>query len=326
MKVYSFQNSDNELLKASSGGAFFAIASSFDSIFNSPVFFGATFDESLNVIHKYVTSLEHARIFQGSKYVRSDTQKCYESVKEFLLEDRAVLFSGTPCQIAGLNKFLDKNKTSTEKLLAVDIICHGVPRKDIYIDYINWISKRHRAKPVSLCFRDKRGKWEDYCVSIDLDNGERLFNTYELRTYMRLFFSKVIISKGCFKCPYSNLNRVSDITIGDFWGIDDVIEGYKKKKGVSLVLVNTDKGQRVFDLLPKDEFKIFEITNDKYLDYQHNLKSPSESPKNYDVFNDDYKKLGFETVIRKYNYFSVYGHVRNICRRTINYIESVKDN
>jgi coenzyme F420-reducing hydrogenase beta subunit len=122
----------------------------------------------------------------------------------------------------------------------------------------------------------------------------------------------VILSKGCFNCPFSNLNRVSDITIGDFWGIDDVVEGYKKKKGVSLVLVNTDKGQRIFDLLPKDDYKIFEIKDDKYLGYQHNLKSPSECPENYDVFNNDYKNLGYEGTIRKYNYYSAYGRIRNI--------------
>ena len=121
MKVYSFQNSDEELLKASSGGAFYAIASSYNSIINSPGFFGSAFDESFNVVHKYVTSLEHARIFQGSKYVRSDIQKCYEEVKEFLLEDRGVLFSGTPCQIAGLVKYLKNNKISTEKLLTIQV-------------------------------------------------------------------------------------------------------------------------------------------------------------------------------------------------------------
>ena len=320
MKVYSFQNSDDELLKASSGGAFYAIASSFDSISSSPAFFGAAYDGELNVIHTYVTSLEQARIFQGSKYVKSDIKEIYNSVKGFLLEGKSVLFSGTPCQIFGLQKYLENNSIPTDSLLTVDIICHGVPQKNIYRDYLEWIHKRHNSKPVKISFRDKRGKWEDYCISVELENGKKLFNTYELRTYMRLFFSSVIISKGCFKCPYSNLNRVSDITIGDFWGIDEVVFEYKKKRGVSLVLVNTEKGQRVFDLLPKGEYKIFEVMNDKYLKFQHNLKSPTGYPNNYVDFNEDYKKLGFERTIKKYNYYSFYGFFRSIGRRVLDRI------
>lgn len=326
MTTYAFKNTKSEQKRASSGGAFNAFVRTFMAVSSNPVIIGAAFSEENEVQHECAFTLDEAEKFNGSKYVKSNISGIYARVGELLQRNYDVLFSGTPCQINGLRKYLQKQSIGYERLVLIDIICHGTPSEKVFDDYKKWIEKKYNKKIKSIRFRDKRGGWKDYSMSIIFDDGTELFDTYDVRTYMRLFFSCVITNKGCFSCPFANTNRVSDLTLGDFWGISKIIPEIDIEDGVSLIIANTLKGNRLIEQLKEHydkhgfDYMLKKYDGDEFLKYQWNLNQPSIMPNNYETFNTYYKANGFEDTIKKYNYNSFVGRARYIagkCKRII---------
>lgn len=252
-------------LASSSGGVFWAIAEVV--IKRKGVVFGARFDDNWSVIHDCTETLDGLASFQGSKYVQSIIGDCYKRVKSYLDQGRMVLFSGTPCQTAGLNLFLRKHYSN---LITVDLICHGVPSPKIWKDYLNEKvgHQRNRTRtntlvPIqeenirieSISFRDKAKGWKKYSFALAFSKTQKDGKTVlylshlplNKNLYLRGFLANLYLRPCCYNCPSKSGKSGADITLANFWNVHRVIEGFDDNKGTSLVIINSENGSDLID-------------------------------------------------------------------------------
>lgn len=249
----SWTNDDEIRLKSSSGGVFTAIADFI--IKQGGVVFGAAFNESFNAVeHIGVQDAAGLKKLRGSKYIQSNTSGAYKKAVELAKNGRKVLFSGTPCQIASLRTFL-KDDEIAEKIITCEVVCHGVPSQSVFQNYLNCLEQKYKSKTASYNFRDKRLGWDNYKYGIEIvfSNKKRYFKSNKKEPFMRGYLKNIFLRKSCYNCEFSSLPRAADITLGDFWGIGE--SGCKSvgkqdlKKGVSAVLLNTEKGLDLFRMV-----------------------------------------------------------------------------
>ena len=253
--VYAAKNPSDEIRKqSSSGGIFYILAKHILSV--GGVVFGARFDDSFQVIHDYAETEESAKRFIGSKYVQSDIGNTYKLAENFLKQNRNVLFTGTPCQIAGLKHYLKKDY---KHLICADVVCHGVPSPAIWSEYLAYCKEQLRNRHnqdieiIHVNFRSKIDSWEKYAFSIQY----KLCATAEIRefvdydsAYMKAFGANIICRPSCFHCKAKGFCSGSDITLGDYWGIKEIMPDFVDKLGVSLTTCNTNKGIELINNLP----------------------------------------------------------------------------
>ena len=245
LAIFAAKNKDEKTrLASSSGGAFSLLAEYTES--QGGVIYGAAFDETMRVCHKRAEKREEWEAFRTSKYVQSDIGDCYTRVKQDLANGRKVLFTGTPCQVEGLNRFLDK--TNTENLLTCDVICHGAPSPLIWREWLGLI-EHSKGKVFSVNFREKeRTGWHKSSLTVSGENGKVLLSgNHGENSFSLMYFRHLIIRPACHQCHYDSFHRPGDITIGDYWGIERQFPDYDDDKGVSLVFCNSEKGQRVWN-------------------------------------------------------------------------------
>ncbi len=252
--VYAAMAKDDALrLESSSGGVFSLLAN--DTLAKGGVVFGAAFDHNdWHVYHRVVEAQEDLKELRGSKYVQSDVDDCYRQVKTYLTEGRSVLFTGTPCQIAGLSKFFALQKgTPLDNLLLVDVVCHAVPSPLVWKKYLeNRLATAYNGRAGGLkeirriSSRRKNCGWKRYSLSLGFANDKEYLTVFNDDSFMRGFLAELYNRPSCHNCPSKNLRSGSDITIGDFWGVSSHIPEMDDDKGTSLVLVNTEKGVQSF--------------------------------------------------------------------------------
>lgn len=290
---FAVRHLDQTVLKTSrSGGAFYALAQAFIDEYEGDVW-GAAFDSKLEVIHRKVTKIQDLQFLQGSKYVQSDLGNAFEDVYEDLKKGKAVMFSGTACQIAGLLSYLGKMRCDTSKLLTCDIVCQGVPSPALYRDYRRYLEEKHGAELSEFNFRDSsRIGWEGHEESFKFSNSEKKYFSRQYANYYYYY-----MRESCFNCKYAGLHRPADLTLADFWGVREKHPEFYDKDGNSLVLINTGKGISFFELI-----KSLALTKQvKVADcLQPRLMSPSKKPENYEDFWEEYSSLGAEYCIQKY--------------------------
>lgn len=245
--VFAVINTDEKIrLQSSSGGVFTLIAEKV--IDKGGVVFGARFNENWEVVHDYTETKEGLSYFRGSKYVQSNLGEAFNQAKSFLDAGRKVMFTGTPCQIAGLKNFLRK---SYDNLLAVDVICHGVPSPTVWKGYLNQSVKNiYKNQPLSkgtlklkdviqnINFRSKENGWKNYHVAIEYKKGERESTPFYQNMYMNAFLSDFSLRPSCFACPAKLDNMQGDITLADCWGIDKLKPEIDDDKGCGLMLIH----------------------------------------------------------------------------------------
>ena len=251
-KPYSYgARTYNEELRAksSSGGMFTVIATTI--IEKGGVVFGARFLDDWSVAHDYTDNLDGLSLFRGSKYVQSRIGEAYTLVKKFLDEERIVLFTGTPCQVSGLNHFLGKK---CDNLYTMDIVCHSVPSPKVWRLYLDDIKKNTSISYIT--FREKLNYgWKNYGLNIEAKNeeGETIILEKgghlgkEANIYMRGFLSNLTTRPSCFSCPARNYTSGSDLMIADFWHLDKYHPDWDDNRGMSVVLTITEKGRKLFD-------------------------------------------------------------------------------
>jgi coenzyme F420-reducing hydrogenase beta subunit len=290
--AYAARHKDmSEIMKSRSGAVFVAIS---DYILEKGgVVYGAGYKDHFRIAHKRATTKEERDEFRGSKYVQSDLTGVFKQVKEDLKQGLTVLFSGTPCQTSGLSSFI--GKSLRKNLLLVDIVCHGVPGPYIWRDYLTYIEKKHGSHVVKVNFRDKeRAGWKAHVESFELSNGDVLMKD----SYTYLFYKHIMFRHSCGLCHFTNLKRPSDITLADFWGWEKNAPNMNNDdKGVSLLLINTDKGNRIFKEI---QANVYAVEMDIYNCLQPNLKLPSAINLNRMSFEQSYVKHGFEFVMKRY--------------------------
>lgn len=297
-----------ELMKSRSGALFSGLS---DVILSqNGTIYGAAFDSCFRVKHIRATTQEDRDLMRGSKYVQSDITGIFALVKQDLENGFPVLFSGTPCQTASLDAFLKYHRVDDSKLLKVDIVCHGVPAPNVWRDYIVHIEKRYKDRIIKANFRDKKNYgWASSQETFLLEKRGLITK----RTFTDLFYKNIMLRPVCSECRYSNLNRTSDITLGDFWGWEnDVPDMNKDDKGISLVLVNSPKGMSFISRI-KGEYDIRTLENLTYI--QPNLKAPSVFDPNWKQFEAEFSGRGFEYVAKKYGDLGVNYLAKRFCQK-----------
>ena len=221
---------------SSSGGVFPYLAA--DVVKDGGVVFGSVIREDMTVAHVPVDTTEGIGMLRGSKYVQSDMGGVLEDVKTCLDAGRRVLFSGTPCQIAGLKSFLGKEY---DTLLSVEVACHGVPGPGLWEKYIEALENRYGAKIRKVTFRDKSRSWMHYDFTVVTETS-RFSVPYTKDPYMSLFVQDLTLRPSCYSCPARNGRSGSDLCLADLWTVADLSKEMNDDKGASLALVYTDKG------------------------------------------------------------------------------------
>lgn len=315
--VAHYSNNDDIWYKSSSGGVFTAIV---DYVLeNKGVVFGAAYNDRWEVEHKQATTEEEAIAFRGSKYVQSRLNNTFKLIKRYLQEDLLVLFSGTPCQVAGLKEYLRKDYNN---LLTVDLLCHCVPSPRIFRDYIKYIQTKYSKKISQINMKDKTLGWDKFQTPrIYFDDGSSLFNIDDTKLWEAIFYSHIAVRPSCYECKFSNLNRVGDITIGDYWGVEKFHPEYNVPQGASIVLLNNKKGQDAFACFSKS--LAFEKTDPIKALPSSLVYSVKPHPKR-NQFWIDYERKSFKRIISKYFGMGFYGKLKfftlNIFIKTINKI------
>ena len=291
-EVFAAWNKDEKIRKESSSGGIFSLLAE-NTLNNNGIVIGAMFNENNVVEHNFVNNIKDLYKLRGSKYVQSSTNGMYSLTKKYLEEGKEVLYSGTPCQIEGLYKFLNKKY---ENLITCGIVCHSVPSPQIFSDYLKYLESKYKSKAKNIFFRKKTKGWRNSNFCVEFENK----NIFEESIYKNYFFqgfgSCLYSRRSCYSCKYK-LN--SDIIIGDFWGIELSKPEIDDNKGISLVVSTSEKGKKILKKIEnKSEYFISNLEN--AILKNPNILSPSYKNSARKDFYSDYNRLGFEGIINKY--------------------------
>ncbi len=256
--TYAAKNKNENIRKCSSSGGIFSLLAQY-VLSQKGIVFGACFDENWEVVHDYTETLDGIAAFRGSKYVQSKVENSFIKTEQFLQSGRIVLFSGTPCQVAGLKLFLQREY---ENLLTVDFVCHGVPSPKVWRMYLQELIKSKKFKKtadnfslneiINIEFRNKSLGWKRYNFHINVQNTKKniLFSEpSDENIFMKGFLNDLYLRPSCYACPSKCFKSGSDITIGDYWGIEHILPQFDDDKGVSLVMINTNKALEIYQNL-----------------------------------------------------------------------------
>lgn len=236
--------------QSSSGGVFGILANMY--IKEQAVIYGAAFDDNWNVCHIRADKKDELKSLYTSKYVQSDIGNTFRQVKCDLDNGKKVLFAGTPCQVAGLKTYLQKDYLN---LLTVDFICHGVPSPLVWQRYIDELEQNLNSKITEISFRDKKDGWKNFNFKLITDNGNVFYEKHGDNIYIKGFLKDLYLRPSCYDCKFKTLKRESDITLADFWGIEKIIPDMNIDKGVSLCWPSSKKGKRALaDVLKQTDY------------------------------------------------------------------------
>ena len=293
LKILAVKHRNVAIRSESQSGGLFTLLS--DPILErGGVVYGAGFRPDFSVAHQRAETREARDLLRGSKYVQSDLGNVFQSVRNDLRDGREVLFSGTPCQAAGLRSFLEVSKTDMSRLLLCDLVCHGTPSPMVWRDYLAWCEKRAGQKIKSVCFRDsQRFGWHSHVETLVFEGG----NIHSDRIYTTLFYQHVMHRPSCHACPYETPRRSSDVTMGDFWGIERSHPDFADNIGVSLALVHSEKGLQAM-ASAAERMEIVESNFDECS--QPTLCEPVKAALRRKYFWNDFKKVEFNFMFQKY--------------------------
>lgn len=293
--VYAVKNkNENTRATSSSGGMFFELAS--EIINEGGVVFGCAMNKELVAEHIAVYDIAGLEALKSSKYVQSDVKDTYEQTKKLLENGKKVLYSGTPCQIAGLKNYLNKEY---EKLILVDVLCHGVPSPGVLKDYLEILKEKYGSKPISINFRSKEKSWKRLYIDVRFKDGQRYFTFCGYDRYLSMFLNNMSLRPSCYDCKFTTMYRQGDITLGDFWGIGEKYPKRDDDKGISLVITNTDKGSRLFERIG-NRLNFFESNIDLAAAGQRTLSAPIKKNPLRDDFYNTYAEKGIEAALNKF--------------------------
>lgn len=269
---------DGIRLSSSSGGAFYCFAEVI--IENNGIVCAAAFDEDyMAVKHVCVETKNELEILKGSKYLQSDISKMFTVIEKYLNMNRRVLFVGTPCEVAAIKKYFVGNMNL---LTTIDIICHGVPSELVWMKYLESVHKGRSVSSVSM--RDKKYGWKNFAMKVSYSNYPQYIKSLAFDLYLRGFLENLYLRKSCYDCHFKSIERVGDITIGDYWGKE-----LYDHKGISLIGINTNKGASLFKCA-KDRFFYEECDWENAI--SKNIAATQSAKKNLNrsVFFDELRK------------------------------------
>lgn len=293
--AYAAYHKKEEIRMDSSSGGLFSLLAE-HVIRQGGVVFGACFDERFRVVHQYAECAEELEKFRGSKYVQSKIGNSFQKAKEFLTDGRIVLFTGTPCQIGGLKAYLQREY---ENLICQDIICHGVPSPKVWDRYLTYRETIAGSAAQKITFRGKTKGWKRFSVSFLYKNGCRYEKTLDRDLMMTAFLKNVCLRPSCYHCSFKKIERESDITLADFWGIQDLLPEMDDDKGISLLILNSPKGKALFEAV-KDGMEYRLIDLQEALKYNPAMTQSVPWNAKRDGFLNDIDKISFDKLVKRY--------------------------
>lgn len=292
-EVFIGRNKDIDIRLNSRSGAIF-VAISDVILKENGVVYGCVLDNENQILHIRAEDKNKRNEMCKSKYAQSNIIGIIDDVITDLKKGRKVLFTGTGCQVQAILDYAKEFKDiDLNNLYTVDFVCHGVVSPLIFEEYINWLGEKYNAKIESFNFRDKSIMgWEEHFESFIVKGKKKFKNIYR-----NIFYTNLCLRPSCYNCKYTTVNRESDITISDAWGIQKACPELHDNKGASTIIIHNTKGKKLFEEFKKDcdiaEVKIEDIL-------QNNLHTPSKCNGNRDEFWNDYKKYGFSFLVKKY--------------------------
>lgn len=297
-RVYAIKAREDKIQKCSSSGGAFILLSNY--VFSQ----GGAVACS---VYDYSTHMMKFKLLQnevernqavGSKYIQSNPNKIYQECYQWLIDNpgKELMFVGMGCQAAAFQLFAEK-KAIRNRVIIVDIVCHGVPSPVMWKEYVQYLEKKHKGTISSLSFKDKRNGWSRPTAVVKI-NEKEIF----LRNYIRIFNSGVALRPSCYSCPYTCINRNTDITIGDYWGIENTHPEFMSELGVSLFMTHSELGNKLFEKIASD---VDWIETDQNECRQPQLHHPSEISPYRNLFWEEYKTKGVKYVMHKYGDLSL---------------------
>ena len=282
-----FNNDKESLINMASSGSIFELVADYVLDLGGIVV-GAAFENN-KLKHIAIEEKKDLVSLKGSKYVQSDLNNIFK----YNINDRKILFVGTPCQVAGLKSIVRSNN-----LICVDIVCHGVPTPKLFDKYIKYLEDKNNSSVVNYNFRDKKTGWDTYSNTIVYkDKSES--QIYYKNDYMKLFLSNIALRESCYDCNFKLGNKYSDITLGDFWGVKNIYPEMYNKNGVSAIIINTLLGREVFNsILSNVTYKKCNL--DDILKCNSSLEKSCCLPKNRKDFFEDLNNVSFDVLSKKY--------------------------
>lgn len=288
--TYACYNKDDEVRILSSSGAIFSLLASNIFKYNGVVYGVAMSEDCYTAEFVVATNNSELEKIRGSKYLQAKVGDTYKAVKRDLCVGKLVLFTGTGCQINGLKNFLGQDY---DNLICVDVICHGVPSPALWKKYVAYQEKKYKTKLESINFRCKDKSWSEFGIK-----ENQLYISKDKDAYMQMFLRDYCLRPSCYECV-AKKNKMADISIADFWGIDNIAPEMNDNKGTSLVLVRTQKGKRIFEEI-QDEMYV------KIVKYEEGVRSnPAEyksavRPAERNKFFEEMRNIDFESLKKKY--------------------------
>lgn len=294
--MYACINRDENIVKKStSGGAFSAILEAFcDRNF---IVYGANLDKEMNVRHIYIDNLKDIDKLRGAKYVQSVIGDSFIKVEKFLKNDKKVVFSGTPCQVAGLKSFLRKEY---DNLLTIDLLCHGVPSTFVFKEYKEYMERLFKGKIIDIQFRDKENKkWDKHKVTLKFNNGKVYSKRGLDDAFEKGFYEGIFNRPSCHKCPFASVPRQGDFTLGDFWGIDCIKPSLYDNGGTSLLLINSKKAECLTEKL-NNYLTLTQVSFNKAIEFNKNLVTHTLYNPKREEFMEYFINNEFDNVVKRY--------------------------
>ena len=303
--AYAVRHKDDREVAGSTSGAVFVSLS--DHILEKGgVVYGAAFDEGFRVMHKRAVTSDARDEMRRSKYVQSDMGDVFRQVRKDLKDGMTVLFSGTPCQTAGLRSYI--GPMLSQNLYLVDIVCHGVPSPKVWEAYLDWQEKKHGSEVLKVDFRDKTYGWRSHKEAFVFSDGKVTDTSY---TY--LFYEHLTLRESCGNCHFASLGRPSDLTLADYWRKDKAVPDFASDgKGCSLILCSSVKGRELLSAVDDCLYVSETVLADCI---QPNMKAPSRLHPEREAFERDFAERGLEYVMRRYGDLGWRYAVRASCKR-----------
>lgn len=293
-EVYAAYSLDETLRRDSSSGGVFSLLAE-KILEDGGLVYGAAM-EGRCVRQIRVVSKEELYRLRGSKYVQSDVGETYLQARKDLAEGKTVLYTGTPCQIEGLLHFLGE---APEKLVCVDIICHGVPSPMVWDRYCSFREKKAGAQIASVSFREKGDGWKQYAVQMGFCNGAVYRRMHRDDLYMRAFLHDFSLRPSCYRCKFKKVGRISDITLADFWGAQLACPGMDDDKGLSLVMIHSEAGRRLFSML-EEELRWNPVDFQTAIVRNRSMTTSVEKPEGREQFMREIQTGAFDKVAASY--------------------------
>jgi len=295
--AYAVMNTNENIrLKSSSGGMFTLLAEQVLS--DGGYVFGAVMSKDCKAVHHVgVNVIDDLEKLRGSKYLQSIIGDVYMQVKELLAQGRGVLFSGTPCQIEGLRSYLGKEY---EKLLCVDFICHGCPSPKVWRRYVDYRLRRADETSIrQILFRHKHYGWKEYVLLFEYSNNKTYIGKKKKDLYMKAFLNDSILRPSCHVCRFKSLNRGSDITLADFWGIQNMLPEMDDDKGTSLVILHSVKGKEAFSRA-HDKMRYQEVNVTEAIKYNPSMIRSARPNRKREAFFMNLERMEIDELVNRF--------------------------